>query len=1073
MDTGNSEFDKLLQLHEDVKDFKLKTSKCILMNYHYFNPREGPKFKLTYDEYPPYARANVSATTICACAISQYIDLWIENDISIENCFKPLKNYYKYIIDRLSVYLDKTLDTDRDSSNEFHHLNTSTDEFVILNILSHLKMILNKIRIDEKNNDWSYGTEKILDIIDLLYEEYCRDNKKLKYKDDTHPFIYYAFKTILLDWKKELLCRKNSNISLNDFNRIIDEIYDKGKYEMYRQMALYKSNDRSLFDAKRLIYSLLIVTIGNRYSNDKIKKEVLSIIFNEQLETGLWPIGNIINVDFALERGRIKRESFRIIAMSRILSSVECLNDMLLHDNINEDLETYLPFLDKTYNWITNRLREREVDMFPLLSSRDIPDPVDVMIDIEDANFNSYNGIYDELITNVRMMFGNLRSDVNRAKKNEIKKYLADELNKLYLNISSEDAKNLIFEDPSSNEISITSKPDFLRKFREPFINDIIDKNSKKESFNIPLGWYPEYEGNRESKSWVAGHTLLFLIKYCELISRLIEKRSMEYLQASDSRYLKGSWDTLRSSYKIKQILRNMISDSRESNPEYRSAFIFGPPGTGKSSIARTLARELGWNYVEITPGQFLEEGETNIIRKASSLFKRLSRMRNTVIFFDEVDQFLELRKKDSRSSSKWVLTSLLPKFQELHNQKDIKFILATNKIDEIDMAMRRRGRVDFVLPMGAICWRDRAKMLRDEIKNLKKYKIDPKNLFPELFFTDNGNIKDNNAINRLKKRNISSEELKKFLIKTDFMLFPDIIDLLGALKDVIKTGQNFNPLYKFIFMNKSSEYLRYTNRDLASFHIISLSKSRDENIQLPPTLRAKIDMLSGFESIVDDNSFSSLLLCEGDIKDFDMLLEKISDDTENSRECNLSFYIHRISKNHETLSDYIKQYKQVASKNLNEELKKYIKKYLDIDIACEELRVDDIESLKNKLETMADVSERSEIKEKIQKFYELSMLKNSIIMELNQIMDEDDLSSDKYVDKLDKKIQKYVRDTKKEMNNPDGEISQVMKKMVNRLILEGTYCNEISNILKCEIEISGMQGYLRKYTDLKQTQKF
>jgi hypothetical protein len=251
-------------------------------------------------------------------------------------------------------------------------------------------MILDKIRIDENDNEWSHDTHIILELIDILYNEYKLYNKKFKYKGDTHPFIYYAFATILSDWKKELLSRKGTKITPDDLNRINDEIYDMGKYEMYRQMALYKSNDRSLFDAKRLIYSLLIVTRGNRYSNDKIRKEVLSIIFKEQLETGLWPVGNVVNIDFSIEAGKINRESFRIVAMSSILSSIECINDMLLHDEIIDDLENYQPNLNKIYDWITNRLRELEVDTSPFFSSRDITDPKNLVREIEEFT-NSQN----------------------------------------------------------------------------------------------------------------------------------------------------------------------------------------------------------------------------------------------------------------------------------------------------------------------------------------------------------------------------------------------------------------------------------------------------------------------------------------------------------------------------------------------------------------------------------------------------------------------------------------------------------------------------------------------------------
>jgi SpoVK/Ycf46/Vps4 family AAA+-type ATPase len=70
---------------------------------------------------------------------------------------------------------------------------------------------------------------------------------------------------------------------------------------------------------------------------------------------------------------------------------------------------------------------------------------------------------------------------------------------------------------------------------------------------------------------------------------------------------------------------RNVVS-----NYKYRSALIFGPPGSGKSTIAKALAKRLGWDYVELSPSLFLSEGDQNIIPKAIEIFKRLVRMKET-----------------------------------------------------------------------------------------------------------------------------------------------------------------------------------------------------------------------------------------------------------------------------------------------------------------------------------------------------------------------------------------------------------------------------------------------------------
>ena len=706
-------FDDLVDLHDDVKKLKINKSFEILKNFH---SHKGTSRKFEYilaEKEIEESRLNLSSTNICTYALSQYMELWKENDIK-DNTFGPLEDYYKYIVDGLN----KSLTDGINQSLE------STDEFSSLNILFFLKKTLDEIRKTKDDNGWYYCTEKIIKILNLIWDEYNSDeNKKLEYQDNTHPFIHYTFLRAILDWREEILSQKIGGLKTpDDFYKVAEDIYKMGKYEMYRQIALKNANDGSLFDVKRLIYSLLIVTRDNRYSNDKIKTKVLDMIFDEQLETGLWPIGNVVNNDFVIEQGKIKSKRNRIINISPILSSIECLNAMLMHEDIAKELKKteYQTKLKKTYEWISSRLREDDTDF--LLYERDIRDGSKIL------DFFSK----DSSDLSLLMIPDNEKNELRDLKKmldcpethKQVPKRLVEILNRLLLQDNVLCGKGNIekisdLSDQTKDFIKKKPDPegDDLRRLNRMILGDCCPQGIAGSSYvrgglDRPLGWYPEYEGTHTPKSWVAGHTLVFLKKYCELLSKLIEESAAKRLQAKESKDLVISWDDLSDSYGMKSFLEYMDP----TNSDYRSAFVFGPPGTGKSTIAKALAKKLKWNYVEITPGQFLEDGERNIIKTANFIFKRLKRMKETVIFFDEVDQFVELRKESTGASAKWIVTALLPQIQELRKQKNIIFILATNNITKVDPAMKRRGRVDFVLPMGPICWRDRMKMLSKEI---------------------------------------------------------------------------------------------------------------------------------------------------------------------------------------------------------------------------------------------------------------------------------------------------------------------------------------------------------------------
>jgi len=713
MNEEKKEFDALVELYTEIKSFKLNNSAEILEN---FRSKREPKFKLTDVETN---RLNLSSTTVCTYALTQYFELWDENKKSeYKDEFHALNEYYDFVIEGLK----------RTETSEIELL----DEFSIFNILSLLKKIQNEI----KNKDPEEDDEGIMQIIRELCKQFIKN--EFAFVENSHPFIYYKFLVMVEDWAQEISKdikekedewkkgKDEDKGELNSFvkeikdkdskeifNYFFDRIYDNAKYEMYRQIALYYANDNTLFDVKRLIYSLLIVDKKDRYSNNLIKDKVLELIFKEQLETtGLLPIGHVVNTDFVIENKQINE---RPVSANPILSSIECFNDMLTHENLLTDLERYQENFRLTYEWIMKRLRK-------------IPD-------------------------------GKL------------------------------------------------------------------------------LGWYAEYESIHTPESWVAGHTLLFLKKYCEMLSELIKKSACKYLQAKEPEELAVTWDELYDSYKIKEYIEYM-----RSNPKYSSSLIFGPPGTGKSTIPKALAKRMKWHYVELTPGIFLAKGQLNIISEANDIFKRLVRMKNTVIFFDEVDQLVKSREK---GGDEWIVTAILPKFADLWNQKEIKFILVTNDITEVDPAVMRSGRIDFILPMGGISWRGRLKIVSDAIDNSNDQ---IKERLKQEILGDI-QLKQIDAIN---KNSITNEKLRRFLERTNYVPALEIKRIIEILfnKDSWEEVEK-DDLYNR-FSEGKGEIRSYERTDFRDFHE-DLHGVLRSNIKLPYEIpREERDIIN----IIEDNIF-------------------------------------------------------------------------------------------------------------------------------------------------------------------------------------------------------------------------
>ena len=85
-----------------------------------------------------------------------------------------------------------------------------------------------------------------------------------------------------------------------------------------------------------------------------------------------------------------------------------------------------------------------------------------------------------------------------------------------------------------------------------------------------------------------------------------------------------------------------MTGPSDRWSLEKSSFLLFGPPGTSKSTLARSLAQCLGWHFVELTPSNFVEQGLEMIESRSREIFDDLAMLREAVVLFDELDEGVE-----------------------------------------------------------------------------------------------------------------------------------------------------------------------------------------------------------------------------------------------------------------------------------------------------------------------------------------------------------------------------------------------------------------------------------------------
>jgi transitional endoplasmic reticulum ATPase len=126
-----------------------------------------------------------------------------------------------------------------------------------------------------------------------------------------------------------------------------------------------------------------------------------------------------------------------------------------------------------------------------------------------------------------------------------------------------------------------------------------------------------------------------------------------------------------------------------------RGVLLVGPPGTGKTLTARSLAEELGVNYIAIVGPEVIGKYYGEAEQRLREIFEKAAKSAPCLVFIDEIDSLAPDRSKVEGEVEKRLVAQLLGLMDGFAQTQGVIVLAATNRPEHLDPALRRPGRFD------------------------------------------------------------------------------------------------------------------------------------------------------------------------------------------------------------------------------------------------------------------------------------------------------------------------------------------------------------------------------------------
>jgi SpoVK/Ycf46/Vps4 family AAA+-type ATPase len=227
-----------------------------------------------------------------------------------------------------------------------------------------------------------------------------------------------------------------------------------------------------------------------------------------------------------------------------------------------------------------------------------------------------------------------------------------------------------------------------------------------------------------------AGDVLITRSMLIEMVSEAVKDSSDAVDDDATWNSLVVSDQTMAKLKRISQGLRNMEARMKQGIEPLRGAILFGPPGTGKTQIAKTLANESGVQFFSKKPSDLKSSYQAGSGKNLRMAFDEARTKAPCILFLDEFESIATARGQSNLNDE--MVTELLVQMEGAKKSGKPVFVLAaTNHLDKIDSAVLDRFSEQIEVPYPTEA--QRARLLTVFLSKYRKVDFDVTALAAEL----------------------------------------------------------------------------------------------------------------------------------------------------------------------------------------------------------------------------------------------------------------------------------------------------------------------------------------------------